>query len=69
MLLNRLMNNFNLANKLALEALVEAGAKVSTVAYNPNTVVGDPEAAAIATGWVQYYKESSLNLVEVIYTK
>lgn len=63
------MNNFNLANKLALEALVEAGAEVSTVAYNPNTVVGDPEATAILAGWVQYYKESSLNLVEVIYTR
>lgn len=63
------MNNFNLANKQALQALVEAGAEVSTVAYNPNTVTGDPEAAAITAGWVQYYKESTANLVEVIYTK
>jgi hypothetical protein len=63
------MNNMNLAQKLALEALVEAGAEVSTVAYNPNTVVGNPEAAAIAAGWVQYYVESTANLVEVIYTR
>ena len=63
------MNNMNLAQKLALEALVEAGAEVSTVAYNPNTVVGNPETAAIAAGWVQFYAESTANLVEVIYTR
>ena len=73
------MNNFNLANKQALEALVEAGAEVSSVAYNPNTYVApvghpafpatSPETLAIAAGWVQYYKESSGSLVEVIYTR
>ena len=63
------MQNFNLTQKQALESLVEAGAKVSTVAYNPNTVVGDPEATAISNGWVEYYREATANLVEVIYTK
>lgn len=63
------MNNFTLANKQALQALVEAGAEVSTVAYDPTTVVGTPEADAVADGWVQFYKESSARLVEVIYTR
>lgn len=63
------MNNFDLANKTALQALVEAGAKVSTVVYDPNTVVGTPEADALADGWIQYYREATANLVEVIYTK
>ena len=73
------MNNFNLANKQALQVLVEAGAEVSTVVYNPNTYVApvgylaypttSPETIAIAAGWIQYYKEATLNLVEVIYTR
>ena len=63
------MNNFTLANKQALQVLVEAGAEVSTVAYDPTTVTGTPEADAVADGWVQFYKESSPRLVEVIYTR
>ena len=65
------MDNFSLADKQALEALVEAGAKVSTVAYYTDTVVGDPEADALAAGWTQYYKEHAKGstLIEVIYTK
>lgn len=59
----------NQAQMNALRALVEAGAEVSTVAYNPNTVVGTPEADAIADGWIQYYREATANLVEVIYTR
>lgn len=55
--------------KAALQALVEAGAEVATVAYNPNTVVGDPEATAIAAGWKEFQREDTANLVEVIYTR
>ena len=62
------MNNFDLSDKLALELLLESGAHVSMVAYNPNIVVGDPEADAIAAGWTQHYREVSANLIEVIYT-
>ena len=63
------MQNFTLADKQALEAIVETGVQVSEVAYNPTTVVGSPEAAAIAAGWVQYYREATATLVEVIYTR
>lgn len=63
------MNNFTLAMKQALQVEVEGGKKVSEVAYNPNTVIGDPEGDAILAGWTQYYREASANLVEVIYTK
>ena len=63
------MDGFTLIHKQNLEALVEAGAKVSTVAYDPATVVGTPEADAIAAGWVQYYREATPSLIEVIYTK
>ena len=61
--------NLSLAQKQTLQALVEAGAQCSTVAYNPNTVVGSPEVTAVAAGWVQWYREATANLVEVIYTK
>jgi hypothetical protein len=64
------MNNFTLQNKLDLQVIVEAGAQVVTVAYNPNTLTGaNPETAAIADGWTQFYREATLNLVEAIYTK
>lgn len=63
------MNNFTLANKQSLQVLVEAGAEVATVAYNPNTVVGTPEADAVADGWVQFYREATATLVEAIYTR
>jgi hypothetical protein len=64
------MNNFTLANKQALAALVATGKKVSEVAYNPNTLTGpNPETAALAAGWIQFYREATTNLVEVIYTK
>lgn len=73
------MNNFTLVNKQALQALVEAGAEVATVAYNPNTYVAPvgypaypattPETLAIADGWVQYYREATASLIEVIYTR
>jgi hypothetical protein len=53
----------------ALQAIVEAGAEVATVAYNPNTVTGDPEADALADGWSEYLREDTANLVEVIYTR
>jgi len=77
--INTLVNNFNLANKQALQVLVEAGAEVSSVAYNPNLYTApvgypaypgtSPETLAIAAGWVQYYKEATANLIEVIYTR
>lgn len=55
--------------KEALQVIVEAGAEVATVAYNPSIVVGDPEGAATAAGWAQYMREDTANLVEVIYTR
>jgi len=57
------------AEKEALQTLVEAGAQVATVAYDPTTVVGTPEADALADGWVEYKREDGATLVEVIYTK
>jgi hypothetical protein len=63
------MNNFTLADKQALEAFLATGYTCAEVAYNPNTVVGNPEATAVAAGWTQYYREASASLVEVIYTK
>jgi hypothetical protein len=61
--------NMTLAQKQALQALVEAGAEVATVAYDPSNVVGDPEASAIADGWVVFQREDSATLVEVVYTR
>jgi hypothetical protein len=63
------MQNFTLAHKQALEALVEGGAQVASVVYDPTVVIGTPEADALAAGWVQYYREAAANLIEVIYTK
>lgn len=63
------MNNYTEIQKKALQALVEAGAEVATVAYDPTTVVGDPEADALADGWVVHYREDAATLVEVIYTR
>ena len=61
--------DMTLAQKEALQVLVEAGAQVAEVAYDPNTVVGTPEADVVAAGWVQYQRQDSANLVEVVYTK
>ena len=61
--------NMTLAQKQALEALVEGGKQVAEVAYDPNTVVGTPEADAVAAGWIQFQRQDSANLVEVVYTK
>lgn len=55
--------------KEALQALVEAGAEVATVAYDPTTVVGDPELDATTDGWVEFQREDTANLVEVVYTR
>lgn len=68
------MNNLTLSQKQYLETVVESGGKVSEVAYDP-TIVGTkggtstPEADAIAAGWIEYYRENTPNLIEVIYTK
>jgi hypothetical protein len=62
------MNNFTPEDAAALNELAEAGLRVYSVVYNPNTVTGTPEADAIAAGMVEYYREDSANLVEVIYT-
>ncbi len=60
------MNNFTLAQKQALEALVEGGAQVFEVAYDPLTV---SEIPAPPAGCTVFYSESNANLVEIIYTK
>lgn len=61
--------NMSQAQKEALQVLVESGSEVSTVAYNPGLVIGDPEGDAIAAGWIQFQREASANLVEVVYTR
>lgn len=62
------------ADRAALNALVEAGAQVGYVAYDPVTVgvlggTSDPEGDALAAGWTEHYREDTARLVEVIYTK
>ena len=63
--------NMTLAQKQALQALVEGGAKVVTVAYDPTLLEpgADPEGDAVAEGWVQYMREAAPTLVQVIYTR
>lgn len=63
------MNNMTLLDKQNLQTLVEAGAEVVTVAYNPLTVLGDPEQDALDAGFTEFYREDTVNLVEVVYTK
>ena len=58
-----------LAQKQALEVLVESGTQVCTVAYDPSMVIGTPEADAVAAGWTQYQRQDSATLVEVVYTQ
>lgn len=52
-----------------LQGLVEAGAEVFTVAYNPSLVVGDPEGDAAGAGGVPFWRDDTAQLVQVIYTK
>lgn len=61
--------NMTLEQKEALQVICESGGQVATVAYDPGTVEGDPEADAVADGWTEFYREDSANLVEVVYTK
>lgn len=72
------MQNFTEEQKEELQALVEAGAKVFFLAYNPATVVDpdpeadpedvyDPEQVALDDGLFEYYREDTANLVEIIY--
>lgn len=61
------MNNFDSIDKAALNALVEAGARVFSVCYDPTTVIGTPEADALAAGLIPYYREDTARLVEIIY--
>ncbi len=65
------MKNFTLADKQALETYLQTSkSQVAEVAYDPGTVQGgNPETAAVADGWVQYYKEVNPGLTEVIYTR
>lgn len=59
----------SLAQKEALQALVEGGAEVATIAFNPNTVIGDPEGDALGDSWVQFQAANSANLTEIIFTR
>lgn len=59
----------SLAEKQALQVLVEGGAEVATIAFNPNTVIGDPEGDALADGWGQFQAATSANLTEIIFTR
>ena len=62
------MKNLTLVDKQILEAYCESGGKVYFISYNPTTVTTNPETAALSSGLIQWYKESSATLVEVIYT-
>ena len=55
--------NMTLAQKKSLEALVETGKKVWTVAYDP-TIVSSPVVPANST---QFYREDTPHLVEIVY--
>jgi endo-alpha-1,4-polygalactosaminidase (GH114 family) len=59
------MNNFSLLQKQQLETICEAGGQVYTVAYNPTTPGAPP---APPTGLVEFYRETTSTLVEIIYT-
>ena len=56
------MNKMTLAQKKSLETLVEAGAKVVSVAYNPK------KSSAPTVVGTEFYREATADLVEVIYT-
>lgn len=58
------MNNFTLAQKQALEALVEAGTKVEYQSYDPTM----GPAPTPPVGFSVYYQESAPTAVETIYT-
>ena len=60
------MNNLTLAQKQQLETMAKAGKRIVTVAYDPTTATGSPEASA--AGLTEFYRESSARLVEVIFT-
>ena len=62
------MLNFTEEQKQILADAAATGAKISFVSYNPTTTVGDPELAATSAGFVEYYRETSATLVEIIYT-
>lgn len=57
------------AEKEYLQSLVESGYQVATVVYNPITVSGNPESSALSDGWVEFKRQDTAELVEVIYIK
>jgi hypothetical protein len=61
------MKNLTLQQKEELSSFEGQGRRVYTVAYDPTTATGTPEADAIADGLTEYYREDTANLVEVIY--
>ena len=62
------MNNFTLVLKKALEVIVEGGAQVVSVGYDPTLSI-NPELGALAQGFIEFYREDTPTLIEVIYTK
>lgn len=60
------MNNLTLEQKQQLETMAKAGKRIVSVAYDPTTVNGNPEDSAI--GLIEFYRETSARLVEVIFT-
>lgn len=65
------MNSFTPANKQTLANFLAAtpGKKALYLSYDPTTVVGTPEADALAAGCIFYYREDTARLKEVIYTR
>jgi len=67
------MNNVTLTMKQTLLTYCNSGGKVFFCAYNPLTVgtsggTSDPEGDAIVAGLIEWYREDTPNLVEVIYS-
>jgi hypothetical protein len=56
------MNNFTATQK---QKISDQGAQVKFVAFNPNTTT-EPAAPA---GYTEYYRETTANLVEIVYCK
>lgn len=58
------MNNFTLSQKQQLDNLTATGVEVFYVGYDP-TVTTPP---TVDSSFTEFYRETSTNLVEIIYT-
>lgn len=63
------MQNFTEEQKEELAELAEQDFVSYFLAYDPNNVDGDPEQDALDQGYVEFYREETANLIEIIYTR